>query len=62
MSALKDAEFSCTLGDEELLFRHLHAEEELGRLPIYRVSLLRLSERESKGDKKPIEAKKVLGT
>lgn len=50
-----EAEFLSPLGEDALLFRRLRAREELGRLPEYRLELLRPSENE------PIEAAALLG-
>jgi type VI secretion system secreted protein VgrG len=54
-TALREAEFLSPLGKDALLFRRLQAREELGRLPEYRVELLRLS------ISAPIDADKLLG-
>jgi type VI secretion system secreted protein VgrG len=51
-----EAWFKCTLGDEELLFRRMHAREELGRLPEYRIELMRSQTLE------PVAPAKLLGT
>jgi type VI secretion system secreted protein VgrG len=40
-----EAEFTSPLGPKELLFRRLHGREELGRLPEYRLELLRPSKK-----------------
>jgi type VI secretion system secreted protein VgrG len=50
-----EAEFLSPLGDRALLFRRLQGTEELGRMPEYRLDLLRLS------TSTPIEASKLLG-
>ena len=50
-----EAEFTSPKGEGELLFRKLHAREELGRLPEYRIQLLRETK---KGRVKP---KELLG-
>ena len=41
MATSPEAWFKCTLGDGELLFRRMVGKEELGRLPEYRLELLR---------------------
>jgi type VI secretion system secreted protein VgrG len=51
-----EAEFISTLGKDEFLFRHLDAREELGRLPEFRLELLR------RRSKPRVDAKSLLGT
>lgn len=51
-----DAEFKCVKGDDALLFHRLQAVEELGRLPQYRIELLRLR------TLPPIKPDELLGT
>jgi type VI secretion system secreted protein VgrG len=51
-----EAEFTSTLGENALLFRRLHGREELGRLPEYRLELLRPTKKD------PITASQLLGT
>ncbi|MBQ0961306.1 type VI secretion system tip protein VgrG [Ideonella sp. 4Y11] len=51
-----DAEFNCVKGNDALLFRRLQAVEELGRLPQYRLELLRTR------TETPIKADELLGT
>ncbi len=41
MASTREAWFKCVLGDDELLFRRLLGGEELGRLPEYRLELMR---------------------
>ena len=41
MATTPEATFHCTLGDDALLFRRMQGKEELGRVPEYRVELLR---------------------
>jgi type VI secretion system secreted protein VgrG len=50
-----ETEFLSPLGEKALFFRRLDAREELGRLPEYRVELLRLS------SEKPLEPDALLG-
>jgi type VI secretion system secreted protein VgrG len=50
-----EAEFISPLGDGQLHFRRMNAREELGRVPVYRIELLRES------TKTPIPAKSLLG-
>ena len=52
---MNEAEFKSPLPNEELLFQRLLAREELGRLPEFRLDLLRRSKL------KPLEAKQLLG-
>lgn len=56
MATSPEAWFKCTLGDEELLFRRMVGKEELGRLPEYRLELMRAQKLE------PIAPTKLLGT
>jgi type VI secretion system secreted protein VgrG len=56
MATSPEAWFKCTLGDEELLFKHLVGKEELGRLPEYRLDLLRAQKH------KPVVPADLLGT
>jgi type VI secretion system secreted protein VgrG len=56
MAATPEAWFKCTLGDDQLLVRRLHGREELGRLPEYRLELMRSQRLE------PIDAADLLGT
>ena len=50
-----EAEFVSPLGVDALVFRRMHGYEELGRLPEYRIDLLRPSKKD------PIAAKELLG-
>jgi type VI secretion system secreted protein VgrG len=50
-----EAEFISPLGQGQLHFRRMHAHEALGRVPVYRIELLRETKRP------PIEAKALLG-
>ncbi|MBV8503114.1 MAG: type VI secretion system tip protein VgrG [Paucibacter sp.] len=52
---MNEAEFKSPLPNEELLFQRLLAREELGRLPEFRLDLLRRSAL------KPLQAKQLLG-
>ena len=54
--ATLEAEFLSTLGKEALLFRRLQGREELGRLPEYRLELLRPQKSGA------LDAEKLLGT
>jgi type VI secretion system secreted protein VgrG len=56
MATTPEAWFKCTLGDDALSFRRLQGREELGRLPEYRLELLRAQRLD------PIPAEKLLGT
>ena len=56
MATTPEATFSCTLGDDAFRFRRMHGREELGRLPEYRVELMRSQRLE------PVAAEKLLGT
>ena len=56
MATSPEAWFNCTLGEDALLFRRIRGREELGRLPEYRLELMRAQRLE------PIEANKLLGT
>ena len=56
MAATPEAWFKCALGDDQLLFRRLHGREELGRLPEYRIELMRSMRLE------PIAPADLLGT
>ena len=53
---LREAEFISSLGTDALLFRRMQAREELGRMPEYRIELLR-SQKNG-----PIDVEKLLGT
>lgn len=55
-SAPREAEFVSSLGQDALLFRRMQGREELGRLPEYRIELLR-SQKNG-----PIDVEKLLGT
>ena len=50
-----EAEFISTLGKDEFLFRHIHAHEELGRIPKFSLELLR------RKSKPHVDADKLLG-
>lgn len=56
MPTTSEAWFKCTLGDDALRFRRMQAREELGRLPDYRIELMR--------NKKmpPIDPESLIGT
>ena len=41
MATTPEAWFKCTLGDDALMFRRIRGREELGRLPEYRLELMR---------------------
>ena len=56
MPSTSEAWFKCAAGDDALLLRRLHGREELGRLPEYRIELMR-SQRLA-----PIAATELLGT
>ena len=56
MPTSPEAWFKCTLGDDALLFRRMQAREDLGRLPEYRLELMRSQRLE------PVAAKDLLGT
>lgn len=56
MATTSEAFFICTLGDDALRFRRLQAREELGRLPEYRVEVMRSQALD------PIEPADLLGT
>jgi type VI secretion system secreted protein VgrG len=56
MASNPEASFKCTLGDDALVFRHMHGREELGRLPQYRIELMRSQRLE------PIKPEDLIGT
>ncbi len=55
MEAVVEAKFLCPLPEDSLLFRRMVAREALGRLPEYRIELLRESRRA------PLAARQLLG-
>lgn len=56
MATTAEATFTCTLGDDELLFRRMVGREELGRLSEYRLELMRPQKHD------PIDPEDLLGT
>jgi type VI secretion system secreted protein VgrG len=56
MAVSPEAWFKCSLGEDALKFRRMHGREELGRLPEYRIELMRSQRLE------PIVATDLLGT
>lgn len=56
MATNPEATFKCTLGDDAFRFRRMHGREELGRLPEYRIELMRSQRLE------PVAAERLLGT
>jgi type VI secretion system secreted protein VgrG len=56
MASTAEAWFQCTLGDDALRFRRMYAREDLGRLPEYRIELVRAQRLD------PVAPADLLGT
>jgi type VI secretion system secreted protein VgrG len=56
MATTPEAWFNCTLGSDEFRFKRMQGREELGRLPEYRIELLRSQRME------PVDSAKLVGT